>query len=55
MRNNWARSKKSSPAIVKRPKTRAITHIIIGTIHSSSVVHVVMKKPPPKKEKQSIR
>jgi transposase len=54
MRNNWARSKKGSPAIVKRPKTRAITHTIIGAIHSSSVVHVVMKKPPPSKEKQSI-
>ncbi|KAI9362352.1 hypothetical protein BD770DRAFT_339877, partial [Pilaira anomala] len=54
MRNNWAISKKGSPAIVKRPTTRAITHTIIGAIHSFSVVHIVMKKPPPRKEKQSI-
>jgi hypothetical protein len=53
MRNNWARPKKGSPAIVKRPTTRAITHTIIGAIHSSSVVHVEMKKPPPRKEKKS--
>ncbi|CEP13721.1 hypothetical protein [Parasitella parasitica] len=33
MRNNWARSKKGSPAIVKRPKTRAITHTVIGAIY----------------------
>lgn len=53
MRNNWARSKKGSSSIVKRPTTRAITHAIIGAIHSSSVVHAVMKKSPPRKEKKS--
>ncbi|KAG1474713.1 hypothetical protein G6F56_000181 [Rhizopus delemar] len=54
IRNNWARSKKGSPAIVKQSTTRAVTHTIISTIHSSSIVHFVMKKPPPRKEKQSI-
>lgn len=53
MRNNWARSKKGSPAIVKRPTSRAITHTIVGAIHSSSV-HVVMTKPPPRKQKQCV-
>lgn len=51
MRNNWATSNKGSPVIVKLPTTRAITHTIVGAIHSSSAVHVVMKKPPPRREK----
>jgi hypothetical protein len=44
MRNNWARSASGTPAVVTTPKTRAISHTIIGVIHSSSVLHVVLKK-----------
>lgn len=52
MRNNWARSKSGSSAIVKQPKTGAQSHTIIGAIHSSSVAHVVIRKSPPRKETQ---
>lgn len=55
MRNNWARSKSDSSAIVKQPKTRTQSHTIIGAIHSSSVVHVVIRKPPPRKETQAAK
>lgn len=51
MRNNWATSKKGSPVIVKRPTTRAITHIIVGAIHFSNAVHVVIKKTSTEKRK----
>jgi hypothetical protein len=47
MKNNWAWSKKGTPAIVKIPQTRALSHTIIGTICASSVLHVVLIKPPP--------
>jgi transposase len=50
MRNNWARSAVRTPAPVEIEKTRSPSHIIIGAIHCSSVIHVVMKKPPPKKQ-----
>lgn len=53
MRNNWARSDKGSPAIVKIPQTRSTSHTIIGAIHPSGVIYVVMKKPPPKRKKSS--
>ena len=52
MRNNRTRSKSGSSAIVKQPKTRAQLHIIIGAIRSSNVVHVVIRKPSPRKEKE---
>lgn len=51
LRNNWARSAVGTPAKVIIPKTKSPSHTIIGAIHSSSVIHVVLKKPPPKKEK----
>lgn len=53
LRNNWARSTIGTPAKVEIPKIKAPFHTIIGAIHSSSVIHVVMKKPSPKKEKQN--
>ncbi|KAL7319733.1 hypothetical protein PS15m_002833 [Mucor circinelloides] len=46
-----ARSAVGAPARVETPKTRVPSHTIIGAIHLSSVIHVVMKKPPPRKEK----
>jgi hypothetical protein len=55
MRNNWARSKSGSSAIVKQPKNRAQSHTIIGAIHSSSIVHVVIRKSPPRKETQAAK
>jgi hypothetical protein len=51
MRNNWARSDLGTPAKVTIPKTRSPSHTIIGAIHSSSIMHVTLKKPPPKKKK----
>lgn len=51
MRNNWARSTVGTPAIVKTPRTRSPSHTIIGAIHCSSVIHVSLKKPPPKKDR----
>ncbi|KAI8077094.1 hypothetical protein BDF21DRAFT_342107, partial [Thamnidium elegans] len=51
MRSSWARSAIGTPAFVELEKTRAPSHTIIGAIHSSSVIHVAMKKPPPRKEK----
>lgn len=53
MRNNWARSASETPAVVKIPKTRAISHTIIGAIHSTSVLHILLKKPPPKAETEA--
>ncbi|ORE18602.1 hypothetical protein BCV71DRAFT_226803 [Rhizopus microsporus] len=55
MKNNWVRSKSGSSALVKQPKkTRAQAHTIIGAIHSSSVVHVVIRKTSTKKKKKLI-
>jgi transposase len=51
MRNNWARSAVGTPAPVEIEKTRSPSHTIIGAIHCTSVLHVVMKKPPPKKQR----
>jgi hypothetical protein len=51
MRSNWARSTIGTPAFVELDKARAPSHTIIGAIHSSSVIHVAMKKTPPRKEK----
>lgn len=48
MRNIWTRSALGTPAVVKIPKTRAASHSIIGAIHLSSMLHVVLKKSPPK-------
>jgi hypothetical protein len=55
MRNNWARSKKGSTAVVKQPKTRVTSHTIIGAIHSSIIIHVAVRKPPPRKETQAAK
>lgn len=62
MRFNWARSEIGTQAIVKTPKTRAITHSVLGAIHNSAVMHVSLRLPlrkpkakkkptPPKKRK----
>jgi hypothetical protein len=51
MRNNWARSTVGTPAIVEIEKATSPFHIIIGSIHSSSVIHVAMKKSPPRRER----
>jgi hypothetical protein len=40
-----------TPAIVKTTKTKTPSYTIIGAIHASSIIHVAIKKPPPKKEK----
>jgi hypothetical protein len=53
MRNNWVRSDTETHATVKTTKTKAPSHTIIGAIHASSVIHVVIKKPPPKKREAS--
>lgn len=45
------RSAAGTPSIMKIPKTRVPSHTIIGATHSSSVIHVAMKRPPPKKAK----
>lgn len=49
MRNNWARPTIGTSAKVVLPKTRTVPRTIIGVIHCSSVIHVTLKKPPPKK------
>lgn len=52
MKNNWAWSEKGTRAVVKIPQSRAPSHTMIGAICSTSVLHVVMRKPvppPPKK------
>ncbi|CEG73043.1 hypothetical protein RMATCC62417_08501 [Rhizopus microsporus] len=51
MRNNWARSGVGTPAQVEIEKNRSPSHTIIGAIHCTSVIHVVMKKPPHKKQR----
>jgi hypothetical protein len=53
MRNSWARSARGTPAIVHVPKSKSPSHTIIGAIHASSVLHVVLKKPPPKSDRSS--
>lgn len=53
MRNNWAKSASGTPAVVTIPNTRAQSHTIIGAIHSSSIIHVVLKKPSPKFETEA--
>ncbi|KAG1446093.1 hypothetical protein G6F55_011686 [Rhizopus delemar] len=55
MRNNWARSKSGSSAIVKQAKTRSPSHAVIGAIHSSTIMQVVMRKPPPRKETEAAK
>ena len=47
MRNNWARSPAGTRAVVKIVKTRVTSHTVIGAIHSSAVLHVVLKKKKP--------
>jgi hypothetical protein len=36
---------------VKTTEKKAPSHMIIGTIHASNVIHVAIKKPPPKKKR----
>ncbi|CEI98953.1 hypothetical protein RMCBS344292_13048 [Rhizopus microsporus] len=50
MRNNWVRSPAGTRAVAKTAKTRVAFHSAIGAIHSSAVLHVVLKKPPSKPE-----
>ncbi|CAO3702219.1 unnamed protein product [Rhizopus stolonifer] len=50
-RNNYARSPAESRAVVMIPKTRATSHTVIGAIHPTSVIHIVLKKPLPKPAK----
>ncbi|KAG0777346.1 hypothetical protein G6F22_011935 [Rhizopus arrhizus] len=54
MRNNWARSPAGTRAVVKTAKIRVTSHLVIGAIHSSAVLHVVLKKPPPKPELDTV-
>ncbi|ORE17610.1 hypothetical protein BCV71DRAFT_286904, partial [Rhizopus microsporus] len=42
----WARSPVGTHTVVKTAKTSVISHSVIGAIHSSAVLHVVLKKPP---------
>ena len=44
----------SNTTVVKTAKTRATSHSVIGAIHSSAVLHVVLKKPPPKPELDTV-
>lgn len=52
LRNHWARADTGTPAIVKTTKTKAPSHMIIGAIHASSVIHVQIKKPALKKKRK---
>ncbi|MBM6383975.1 MAG: hypothetical protein JSY10_08265 [Paenibacillus sp.] len=52
MRNNWARADTGTPAIMKTAKTKTPSHTIIGAIYASSIIHVAIKKPPPKKRER---
>ncbi|GAA5812768.1 hypothetical protein MFLAVUS_006226 [Mucor flavus] len=54
MRNSWARSPAGTRAVAKTAKTRVTSHSVIGAIHSSTVLHVVLKKSPPKPELDTI-
>lgn len=54
LRNNWTRSPTGTRAIIKTAKTRVTFHSVIGAIHSSAVLHVVLKKPPPKPELNTV-
>lgn len=53
MRFNWARSEIGTQAMVKTPKTRAITHSVLGAIHNSAIKHVslglLLRNPKAKK------
>ncbi|KAI8879831.1 hypothetical protein K501DRAFT_276192 [Backusella circina FSU 941] len=40
-----------TPVQVEIEKTRSPSHTIIGAIHCTSVIRVVMKKPPPKQQR----
>jgi hypothetical protein len=53
MRNNWARPAVGTPARVETEKTRSPSHTIMGAIHCTSVIHGVMDKLPPKKQRGS--
>ncbi|EIE78679.1 hypothetical protein RO3G_03383 [Rhizopus delemar RA 99-880] len=54
MRNNWARSPAGTRAVVKTAKTRATSHSVIEAIHSSAMLHAVLKNPPPKPELDTV-
>jgi hypothetical protein len=54
MKNNKAKSPAGTRAVVKTAKTRVTSHSVIGAIHSSAVLHVVLKKPPPKPELDTV-
>ncbi|KAL7318787.1 hypothetical protein PS15m_001991 [Mucor circinelloides] len=51
MKNNWARSTVGTLAIVEVEKTCSPSHTIIRAIHSSSIIHVAIKEPSPRREK----
>jgi hypothetical protein len=53
MRNNWARLRAGTRAVAKTPTTRAPSHTVIGAIHFSAVLHVVLKKPPSNSRKET--
>lgn len=52
LRNN-CKADTGTPVIVKITKTKTPSYTIIGAIHASSIIHVAIKKPPPKKREAS--
>ncbi|RCH96151.1 hypothetical protein CU097_012002 [Rhizopus azygosporus] len=54
MRNNWARAPAGTRAVVKTAKTRVSSHLVIGAIDSPAVIHIVLKKPHPKPELDTV-
>lgn len=53
MRNNWARSARRTSTVATRAKTKMPSHTTIDAIHSSGVIHVVLKKSLPKFETEA--
>ncbi|KAG1050346.1 hypothetical protein G6F43_007369 [Rhizopus delemar] len=52
LRNN-CKADTGTPVVVKTTKTKTPSYTIIGAIHASSIIHVAIKKPPPKKREAS--
>lgn len=52
MRKNYAWSRKSERAVVKRPQSKAASHTIIGAISTKGGIHIALRKPipPPAKD-----
>ncbi|KAG0737146.1 hypothetical protein G6F57_009621 [Rhizopus arrhizus] len=46
MRNSWTGSAVGTPAQVEIEKIRSPSHTIIGAIHCTNIIHVVMQKQP---------